>query len=76
MIETINENKLNPEYFPVSSVKPVIEVIRATINNAREIKKKTISAEFPTMAGRTKNNNDNKRVIKENVAEIFFAMIK
>ena len=44
------------------------------ISNTNEIKNNAISAEFPTIAGRTKNNNDNKSMIKENVAEIFFVI--
>ncbi len=64
------------EYFPVSSVNPDIEVTKATISNTNETKNSAIRAEFPTIAGRTKMNNDNKSVMKENVAEIFFAMIK
>ena len=64
------------EYFPVSSVNPYIEEIKAIISNTNEIKKNATSTEFPTRAGRTKKNNDSKIVIKENIAEIFFAIIK
>lgn len=53
-----------------------MEVIKAAISNTNEIKKKATIAEFPTRAGRTKKNNDNKIIINEKVAVIFFVIIK
>ena len=74
-METISENKLNLEDFPVSSVNPEIEITKAAISNTNEIKNNAISAElFPTIAGRTKKKSDNKSVIKENVETIFLVI--
>ena len=74
-METISENKLNLEDFPVSSVNPEIEITKATISNTNEIiNKVTIAEEFPTIAGRTKKKSDNKSVIKENVETIFLVI--
>ena len=73
-METISENKLNLEDFPVSSVNPEIEIIKDAISNTNEIKNNAISAEFPTIAGRTKKKSDNKSVIKENVETIFLVI--
>ncbi|MBI2004357.1 hypothetical protein HYS72_02735 [Candidatus Pacearchaeota archaeon] len=64
------------EYLPVSSVNPDIEATKAAIRSANEIKNKGTIAEFPTKAGRTKKNNDSKRIIKDNVEARFLAMIK
>lgn len=69
-------NKLNPEYFPVSSIKLFLETKKDIINSANEIKNKATIAEFPIRAGRTKKNKDNINIINENVELIFFAIIK
>lgn len=68
-------NKLNPEYFPFSSVKFFLELKKDTINNTNETKNKGTIAEFPTMAGRTKKNKERRIVMNEKIEPKFFAIL-